>query len=114
MSIISFQFVTVTFDDGININNIITYRDTLYNRRNSNGCPVGATFYVSHEYTNYVIVNELYNQGFEIALHSITHQTPQTYWLEATKEDMKREFGDQKLQMAHFANIPYESIKGKS
>lgn len=106
------QFVTVTFDDGINVNNILTYRNTLYNRRNSNGCPAGATFYVSHEYTNYVIVNELYNQGFEIALHSISHQTPQTYWFEATKDDMKREFGDQKIQIAHFANIPYESIKG--
>ncbi|KAJ8708749.1 hypothetical protein PYW08_010131 [Mythimna loreyi] len=106
------QFVTVTFDDGINVNNIITYRNTLYNRFNSNGCPAGATFYVSHEYTNYVIVNELYNQGFEIALHSISHRTPQTYWLEATTEDMKKEFGDQKIQMAHLANIPYESIKG--
>uniref|UniRef100_A0A2H1WQD6 SFRICE_013816 n=1 Tax=Spodoptera frugiperda TaxID=7108 RepID=A0A2H1WQD6_SPOFR len=106
------QFVTVTFDDGVNVNNIMTYRDILYNRVNTNGCPAGATFYVSHEYTNYVLVNELYNRGFEIALHSITHQTPQTYWQEATYDDIKKEIADQRVQMAHFANIPLDSIKG--
>ncbi|XP_052751015.1 chitin deacetylase 8-like [Galleria mellonella] len=106
------QFVLVTFDDNVNIINIDTYREVLYNRQNSNSCPAGATFYVNHEYNNYQLVNELYNQGFEIALHSITHQTPQTYWQEATPEIMAREFGDQKIQMAHFANIPYESLKG--
>lgn len=106
------QFVTVTFDDAVNLNNIITYRNTLFNRRNSNGCPAGATFYVSHEYTNYQAVNELYNQGYEIALHSITHQTPQTYWAEADYETMVQEFAHQRSQMAHFANVPYDSLKG--
>nr|ABU98616.1 chitin binding PM protein [Helicoverpa armigera] len=106
------QFVTVTFDDGVSVNNIITYRDILYNRLNSNGCPAGVTFFVSHEYTNYALINELYNQGFEIALHSISHRTPQTYWFEATKEVIKEEIADQKAQMAHFANIPPSAIKG--
>ncbi|KOB56571.1 Chitin deacetylase 5a, partial [Operophtera brumata] len=106
------QFVTVTFDDGVNVINIETYRRILYNRLNPNGCPAGTTFYVNHEYTNYQLINELYNQGYEIALHSVSHQTPQTYWAEATYEDMQREFGDQRIQMAHFANIPIEQLKG--
>ncbi|XP_059056295.1 chitin deacetylase 8-like [Achroia grisella] len=106
------QFVLVTVDDNINILNIVTYREIFYNRQNSNSCPSGVTFYINHEYNNYVFVNELYNQGFEIALHSITHQLPVTYWKEATEEVMAREFGDQKSQMSHFANIPYESING--
>ncbi|CAH0697353.1 unnamed protein product [Spodoptera exigua] len=106
------QFVTVTFDDGVNVNNIITYRNILYNRFNSNGCPAGVTFFVSHEYTNYVLINELYNRGFEIALHSISHQIPQTYWRDATYDDLKKEIADQKVQMSHFANIPSNSIKG--
>ncbi|KAL4716782.1 hypothetical protein ACJJTC_001938 [Scirpophaga incertulas] len=106
------QFVMVTFDDAINVINIETYNELLNNRKNSNGCTAGATFYVSHEYTNYQLVNELYNKGLEIALHSISHRTPQTYWKEATYETVKREFGDQIGQMAHFANIPKDSIKG--
>ncbi|XP_049881063.1 chitin deacetylase 8-like [Pectinophora gossypiella] len=106
------QFVTVTFDDGVNILNIETYRKILYGRRNSNQCPAGATFYINHEYTNYQLVNELYNNGFEIALHSISHQTNQEYWSQATYEDMVREFADQKTQMSHFANIPRSEIKG--
>lgn len=107
-----FQFVLVTFDDSVNVINADTYRGILYNRVNTNSCPVGVTFFVNHEYTNYQIVNELYNQGFEIALHSVSHQTPQSYWAQATYEDMKLEFADQKIQMSHFANIPYEEIKG--
>lgn len=102
----------VTFDDGINILNMETYRKILYGRRNINGCPASATFYVSHEYTSYALINELYNQGFEIALHSITHQTPQTYWAEADYETMNLEIGEQRGQMAYFANIPEDDIKG--
>ncbi|XP_004923455.1 chitin deacetylase 8 isoform X2 [Bombyx mori] len=106
------QFVTVTFDDGINVINIETYREVLYGRSNSNRCPAGATFYVSHEYTNYQLVNELYNRGFEIALHSISHRTPQAFWADATYQNLVQEIGDQKRQMAHFASIPASAIKG--
>ncbi|XP_063393001.1 chitin deacetylase 8-like [Cydia fagiglandana] len=106
------QFVLLTFDDGVNVVNIETYRNLIYNRVNSNGCPAGTTYYINHEYTDYTIVNELYNQGLEIALHSVSHQTPDTYWKEATYDDMAMEFGDQRLQMSHFANIPIDAIKG--
>ncbi|KAI5634284.1 polysaccharide deacetylase domain-containing protein [Phthorimaea operculella] len=106
------QFVLLTFDDGINVLNIETYRRLIYNRLNSNNCPASVTFYVSHEYTNYQLVNELYNRGFEIALHSMSHKTDQQYWRDATYEDMMNEFGGQRRQMAHFANIPIDQIKG--
>ncbi|XP_028177106.1 uncharacterized protein LOC114364947 [Ostrinia furnacalis] len=106
------QFVMVTFDDAVNIINIETYRDLLYGRTNANGCSAGGTFYVSHEYTNYQLVNELYNRGYEIALHSITHKTDQEYWRTATTEDMMKEFGDQRKQMELLANIPISEIHG--
>jgi hypothetical protein len=102
----------VTFDDAVNILNIETYRKTLYGRLNSDGCPARATFFVSHEYTNYELVNELYNNGFEIALNSISRQTPQSYWAAATKEILKGEFADQRVLMSHFANIPIDAIQG--
>ena len=31
------------------------------------------TFYVSHDETNYQLVNEFYNRGHEIASHSVTY-----------------------------------------
>ncbi|KAJ8708394.1 hypothetical protein PYW07_010519 [Mythimna separata] len=106
------QFVTITFDDAINVRNIETYRSILYGRKNSNGCPSGATFFVSHEYTDYVLVNELYNHGYEIALNSISHRTPPDYWATANYDVIKEEIADQRIQIAHFANISTESVKG--
>lgn len=41
-------------------------------RKNPNGCPVRATFYISHQYTNYRDVQYLWNAGHEIATHSVT------------------------------------------
>lgn len=66
------QFVVLTFDDAINTVNIKTYRQILYGRNNSNGCPITATFFVTHEYNDYEFVNELYNRGSDIAVHSVT------------------------------------------
>lgn len=105
--------MTVTFDDAVNVLNIINYRSMLYGRMNKNNCSSGFSFYVSHEYTDYTLVNELYNNGYEIALHSISHQTSQSYWAEATYETMVEEFADQRVLMSHFANIPFESIRGE-
>lgn len=42
-------------------------------RKNPNGCPIKATFYVSHQYTNYRDVQYLWNAGHEIAIHSISY-----------------------------------------
>ncbi|XP_050356580.1 chitin deacetylase 8-like [Nymphalis io] len=106
------QFVTLTFDDAITSSNVLTYRSLLYNRRNINNCTIGATFFLSHEYSDYTLVNELYNRGFEIALHSISHIADQEYWRDATYERLMKEIGDQKRQVAHFANIPINSIHG--
>lgn len=102
----------ITFDDAVNVLNIDTYRSSLYNRTNRNGCKAGATFYVNHEYTNYQLVNELYNHGFEIALHTISHKTPSSAWANATVETLRREIADQILQMAHFANVSSADVHG--
>ncbi|XP_034825962.1 chitin deacetylase 8-like [Maniola hyperantus] len=106
------QFVILTFDDAITELNTQTYRSMLYKRVNNNQCPIGVTFYMQHEYTDYTMVNELYNQGYEIALHSISHRWPQDFWRNATYEQLMREIGDQKQQVARFANIPASTIHG--
>ena len=37
------------------------------------GCGIGMTLFVTHEGTNYRLVNELYNRGNEIATHTVTY-----------------------------------------
>ncbi|XP_041971428.1 chitin deacetylase 8-like [Aricia agestis] len=106
------QFVLLTFDNAVDTINTATYRNLLYWRTNSNQCKAGATFFINHEYSDYTLINELYNQGYEIGLKSISHQTPQDYWRDADYETLMAEFADQKKMMAHFANIPESAITG--
>ncbi|KAK4877639.1 hypothetical protein RN001_010145 [Aquatica leii] len=106
------QFVLLTFDDAIKIDNIQYYKDAFYNRKNPNNCSIGTTYFVSHEYTDYSLVHELVSKGHEIALHSITHQTPNSYWKDLDLEGYKREIADQVKLVTHFANISSSSIKG--
>ena len=40
--------------------------------KNPNGCSISATFFVSHEYTDYSMVQTLYHQRHEIADNSIS------------------------------------------
>ena len=67
------QLVLLTFDDAVNSSNSELYSDLFEkDRRNPNGCPIASTFYVSHEWTNYSQVQNLYADGHEIASHSIS------------------------------------------
>jgi hypothetical protein len=83
----------------------------LFNRTNPDGNNIGATFFVPHEYTNYARVNDLYNYGFEIGVHSISENT-QVYWRTASEETLVKEFQGQKKILTKFANIPSEVIIG--
>ncbi|CAN7989544.1 unnamed protein product, partial [Ixodes hexagonus] len=68
------QFVVLTFDGAVNASNMPFYRELLggLKRRNkASGCAIAATFFVSADRQDYVLVNELYAEGNEIALHSI-------------------------------------------
>ncbi|CAB3369415.1 Hypothetical predicted protein [Cloeon dipterum] len=107
------QIVLVTFDDAVtSLLYSNYYSDAFANRQNPNGCPVGATFFMSHEYSDYESVNKLWNSGHEIALHSITHTSSPDYWTQATPDDLAKEFNDQRDMIAHFANIPASEISG--
>ena len=59
------QMVVITFDDAVNDENWKLYTEKLFpaSAKNPNGCPIHATFYVSHEYTNYAMVNILESQN---------------------------------------------------
>lgn len=68
------QMILLTFDDAINFENFDFFTNKLFtaNRKNPNGCPIRATFYVSHQFTNYQQVQKMWNDGHEVAVHSIT------------------------------------------
>lgn len=67
------QIVLLTFDDSVNDLNKGLYADLFEKGRvNPNGCPISATFYVSHEWTDYSQVQNLYSTGHEIASHTVS------------------------------------------
>ena len=70
------QFVLLTWDDAVNDLNKEFFSRLFSGRTNPDGCPSVATFYVSHEWTDYGQVQDLYSRGHEIASHTITHSHP--------------------------------------
>ena len=75
------QMILITFDDAVNDENWELYQETLFppSKKNPNGCPISGTFYISHEYTNYAMIQKMNNRGHEIAVHSITHRYARTH-----------------------------------
>ena len=65
--------VLLSFDDAVNSQNIDYYRQ-LFNGtyKNKNDCPIRGTFFLTHEYTDYQMVQQLYHENHEIAVHTIT------------------------------------------
>ncbi|KAJ8928574.1 hypothetical protein NQ314_018860 [Rhamnusium bicolor] len=107
------SLISLTFDEAVTedlYNNF--WEPLLFSRVNPDGVPIGATFFVPHEYTDYERVNDLYNYGFEIGVHSITKNNLQSYWRSASEPLLEQEFGGQRKIIAKFANIPIDDILG--
>lgn len=106
------QFVYLTFDDAVHSKNFGFIR-RIFEEGNTgadanNTCPAVGTFFVSHEYTDYALLNQLYSQGHEIALHSITHSS----FGQASTEQLYAEFIGQRQIIAEFADIPETEVVG--
>ncbi|CAG7732835.1 unnamed protein product, partial [Allacma fusca] len=107
------QMVFLTFDDANSEQSDILYKKIFTSeRKNPNGARITGTFYVSHESNFYTYTNEYYDQGHEIALHSITHKDNYSYWENLDEDGWFREVGVQREMMSRFANIPAEEIIG--
>ncbi|XP_039957672.1 chitin deacetylase 7 [Bactrocera neohumeralis] len=106
------QLITVTFDDAVNVINYEQYQQIFDGLVNPDNCSVRGTFFVSHEYTDYTLVNALYQQGHEIALHSVTHGSGTDYWREADVERLMAEFGQQIDMLVEFAKVNRKHIRG--
>ncbi|XP_046914187.2 uncharacterized protein LOC124494943 isoform X2 [Dermatophagoides farinae] len=102
------QLVMITFDDSINELNWDLYQDIFSNRFNPNGCPILGTFYVSHEWTDYSQVQNLYSVGHEMASHTITHSFGDKF----SKEKWLNEVNGQREILSLYGGVQYEDVRG--
>ncbi|XP_026321207.1 uncharacterized protein LOC113231216 [Hyposmocoma kahamanoa] len=109
------QMITLTFNGAVNHENWDIYTKHLLTseRKNPNGCPIKATFFVTHPYTNYRHVQKLWNDGHEIAVNSITYRGPAEWWAKnATIEDWFDEMVGQANIISKFAEVRMEDLRG--
>ncbi|XP_045481546.1 uncharacterized protein LOC123685740 isoform X2 [Harmonia axyridis] len=103
------QIVLLTFDDSVNDLNKGLYQDLFEKGRvNPNGCPISATFYVSHEWTDYSQVQNLYSDGHEIASHTISHSFGEQF----SQKKWTREIAGQREILAAYGGVHLEDIRG--
>ena len=106
------QIVMVSFDDAINEQNMLFYQTLFPGKVNPNGCNMRATFFVSHEYTNYVMLNKLYHERHAIVDHSITHRTPISWWKEANYTQWQQEIVGQREIINKLGFVSIDDING--
>ena len=124
--------ITLTFDGAINSDNWELFDTMLFNHwKNPNGCSIRATFFVNHGLNNYYHTQKLWNQGHEIAVHSITyfskikktkklfdpffyrHRAPEEWWSHnATIEEWFDEMVGQANIINKFSKVRLSDIKG--
>ncbi|CAH0406911.1 unnamed protein product [Chilo suppressalis] len=69
------QMIMLTFDGAVNLNNFEQYKKVFNGKiKNPNGCPIRGTFFLSHEYSNYAMVQALAHDGHEIATGTVSQQ----------------------------------------
>ncbi len=101
------QFIFVTFDDAVNPD-IYAMVGQISQHQHADGSPVGFTFFVSTDYTDYYLVHQLHAAGHEIATHTITHTTgPATDFI-----TWVREIEGCREALHRLAGIPLAEIRG--
>lgn len=101
------QMVYFAFDDGLRRESLL-YFDKLFgdDRKNPNGCPVSISLFPSGVNTDYKILKECYQRGYEIAAHSVTHGHI------TTAERLQTEAKEQRENIANRVGISKETIIG--
>ncbi|XP_023165750.2 uncharacterized protein LOC111595989 isoform X7 [Drosophila hydei] len=103
------QIVLLTFDDSVNDLNKQLYMDLFEKGRvNPNGCPITATFYVSHEWTDYSQVQNLYSDGHEMASHTVSHSFGEQF----SQKKWTREIAGQREILAAYGGVKLSDVRG--
>lgn len=101
--------VLLSFDDAVNDANWNIYEEILNSgRSNPNGCPIKATFYVSHEWTDYSLIQTLYSRGHEMASHSISHSFGERF----TKQEWAAEHVGQREILHLYGGVNRADVRG--
>ncbi|KAL0267516.1 UNVERIFIED_CONTAM: hypothetical protein PYX00_009768 [Menopon gallinae] len=104
------QMIILTFNGAINQNNFEQYQKVFPpGRRNPNGCEIRGTFFVSHEYSNYNMVQQLAHEGHEIGTETISLQRDLQ---DKGYEEWVGEMIGMREILRHFANISKNDIVG--
>uniref|UniRef100_A0A7M5ULY8 Chitin-binding type-2 domain-containing protein n=1 Tax=Clytia hemisphaerica TaxID=252671 RepID=A0A7M5ULY8_9CNID len=85
------KLVMISFDDAVTDLNYALYAELFDDRKNPNECPISTTYFVSDANTIYNRVRNLAEKGHEIAVHTISHRTPTTFWASATRQQLIEE-----------------------
>ena len=110
------QMVMLSFDDAVN-RQVDGFYKTLFSDgkqklKNPNGCDATATFFVSHEYTEYQIVQGLYHNRHDIADHTISHRTPIPWWKSANYSQLTEEIVGQREILRKWGQVEAEDVVG--
>ncbi|RZC33490.1 hypothetical protein BDFB_011279 [Asbolus verrucosus] len=107
------QLIALTIDEALQNRTFNDFWEPLFfDRKNPDGNPISATFFVPHEFTDYKRVNDLYLRGFEIADGSVTRNASSEYWKNASIDTLTQEFEDMRTIISTFANISIDDIIG--
>ncbi|PRW61614.1 chitin [Chlorella sorokiniana] len=96
------QFVVLTNDDAITVTTMPVILDITSKHKNPNNCEIPATWFVSMNYTDYHLVQEVYMKNHEIATHTLHH---------VADPDLFQIVG-MKLWLNQTAHVPLEKIRG--
>eukprot|EP00731_Ephydatia_muelleri_P022731 Em0015g314a len=104
------QIVLISFDDGLRTQDYEGFYASVFNDRNNpNGCQIGLTFFASHYYTNYALLEDINKQyGYEMAVHTIDHNTNSL----TTKEEYTGEIMGMKEILCMWGNVSSNSVRG--
>ena len=107
------QMVMLSFDDAVN-GQVNGFYETLFDGKlkNPNGCNVTATFFISHEYTEYQMVQALYHNRHDIADHTISHRTPIPWWKSANYSELTKEIVGQREILRKWGQVKAEDVVG--
>ena len=107
------QIVMITFDAAVNIDGFSLYEELFNGQfKNPNECNISATFFVSHEYTDYCMVQALYNQRHEIADNSISRRLPISWWKTATEKEQTQEIVGMREILRKWGYVKVQDVKG--
>lgn len=108
------QMVMLSFDDAVN-SEVYSFYEALFadgTLKNPNGCNATATFFVSHEYTEYQMVQELYHNRHDIADHTISHRTPTSWWKSANYSQLTDEIVGQREILRKWGQVEAGDVVG--